>query len=233
MMQCTKMGGVYKTARLRNISENSRGHTGATAMKFVHLSNMIYVCARCPCTSKTKGGAPMSSDLYSCNLKGIRLVEEGKYGKAIEAFSEALASAPDSPALLFNRGEARRLSGDTTGAEADLQRALELVPTSPDTMHALGLLAYEDDNFDLAVDWYDKTLTVDPNFAPAWNDKGVVLFRRGAYREAYACFGAAVRLDPEFGDAWFNLADACDELNLPAEREKALATLRRLHYDLS
>jgi len=175
----------------------------------------------------------MSSDVYLCNLKGIRLVEEGKYGKAIEAFTEALASAPDSPELLFNRGEARRLSGDTAGAGADLRRALELAPTSPDIMHALGLLAYEAEDFDLAADWYDKTLAADPNFAPAWNDKGVVLFRRGAYRDAYECFGAAVQMDPEFGDAWFNLADTCDELDLPAEREKALATLKRLHYDLS
>lgn len=48
------------------------------------------------------------------------LVQSKKYAPAIEAFTRALTAAPDDPHALAERGHARLISGDASGANADL-----------------------------------------------------------------------------------------------------------------
>lgn len=159
------------------------------------------------------------------NAKGIRLTEAGRYGEAVGVFDQAIQAAPGHPGILYNRSEAKRLAGDSGGARDDLLEVLRLEPGDADSMHGLGLIAYEEDNYAEAESWYDRALKARPDFAEAWNDKGVIGFRSNDFAKARGCFEKAVGIDPDFADAWFNLADACEELGLRNERAKALAAL--------
>ena len=50
------------------------------------------------------------------------------FSHAIEDFSKAIELKPDYANAFQNRSVARRLTGDTAGAEADQQRFLQLAP---------------------------------------------------------------------------------------------------------
>jgi tetratricopeptide (TPR) repeat protein len=165
------------------------------------------------------------------NIKGIRLTEKGDFLSAIALFNEILAEEPALSGVLFNRAEAKRSMGDLDGAEVDLKLALTISPVEPDYLHALGMVAYEKDDFDTALQWYEKALEQDPNHGTVWNDKGIIAFRRGNYAEARRSFEKAVLLQPDSYDTWFNLADTYDELGLRRERIAALDQLKRLRPD--
>lgn len=55
---------------------------------------------------------------------------------------------------------------------------------------------------------YRKALEATPNWAPALNGLGSVLFKKGQSFEAIALFKSATEADPDFKLAWFNLGYA-------------------------
>jgi len=161
------------------------------------------------------------------NVRGIRQTDSGRFPEAIASFTEALGIEPGMTGVYFNRAEAKRLSGDVAGARADILEALRLSPGDAEFIHALGLLAYEEDDFCTAADLYRQALEAQPDFAQAWNDLGVIHFRKSEYPEARKCFEKATGIDSALAEAWFNLADTYDELGLKAERARALESLRK------
>jgi superkiller protein 3 len=165
--------------------------------------------------------------VFSLNAKGIALTGAGKYEKAIAVFDEAIVVKPGLSGLYFNRAEAKRLSGDLKGAKSDLEEALAIVPDDPEFLHALGLVSYEEDDYETAERQYRKALVIDPDLAKAWNDLGVIKFRTGAYTEARDCFTRATEEDAAMSEAWFNLADTFEELGLKQERRAALEGLQK------
>lgn len=174
-----------------------------------------------------QSGNEPGRDAAALNLRGIRFIEESKYDRAVESFTQSLELSPAAPGVLFNRAEALRLSGDTKAAAIDLAEALRLSPGEPDYMHALGLVAYDEDDFTAAMEWYAKALSLNPANASAWNDSGVVHFRKGSFTQARTAFEKAVALEPGSAEAWYNLADTYEELGLRAERARALEGLRK------
>jgi tetratricopeptide (TPR) repeat protein len=89
-------------------------------------------------------------------------------------------------------------------------------------------VAYEADDFDTAAERYERALTIKASYPEAWNDLGVVEFRREAYSKAREDFEKAVALDPNYTDAWLNLADVYDELGLAREQRDARAKAKAL-----
>lgn len=74
---------------------------------------------------------------------GILLAGQKLYPEAIHEFELADALNPDTFEILYNLGQARLRSGDTTKAEEVLQRARQLKPNSADTLY---FLAQDDAN---------------------------------------------------------------------------------------
>jgi tetratricopeptide (TPR) repeat protein len=166
--------------------------------------------------------------MASLNRKGINLTDEGKYPAAIAAFAAALELGERLPGVLFNRAEAERLSGAFEEAKRDLEEALALAPAEPDYLHALGLLAYDMDDFAAADALFDRAIALKADHSQAWNDKGIIQFRKGAFRPARECFEKAVAADPELQEGWYNLADTYEELGMKADRARALKRLAEL-----
>lgn len=162
------------------------------------------------------------------NDKGMALTQAGNYDEAIAAFSKGLELEPGNPVFYYNRGEAHRRAGRLVEAKADLEAVLALSGEEPDLLLALGLVADENDDFDLAERYYERALVLRAAFPEAWNNLGVVRFRRGDYRAAREAFEKAVALDADYGEAWYNLRDTYEELGLKTERAKAAARVREL-----
>ena len=56
----------------------------------------------------------------------------------------------------------------------------------------------------VALDYYDQAIKIDPNYAYAWNNKGIALRNIGKYDEAIECYDTAIKIDPNYADAWNN-----------------------------
>lgn len=161
------------------------------------------------------------------NNRAVAYIDSGRYAEAIDLLTKALSLDPKRSGLLFNRAEAHRLSGNLAEARRDLLSELNLVPDSPEVLHGLGLIAYDGDDFELALEYYTKAIGARAEYAPAWNDLGVIAFRSQKYEDARAHFEKATALDADFSEAWFNLADTYDELGMGQKRAFALEQLKR------
>jgi lipoprotein NlpI len=47
----------------------------------------------------------------------------------------------------------------------------------------------------MAIEFFNKTIEMDPNYSPAWNDKGIVHMELKEFDEAFKCFDNAMRID--------------------------------------
>jgi tetratricopeptide (TPR) repeat protein len=77
-----------------------------------------------------------------------------------------------------------------------------------------------------ALKLYDQATALKPDFAEAWNNKGVTLVGLGRFSDAVDAFDKATALNPNLADAWANRGAALWELGRPkqaiASMDKAL-----------
>ncbi len=68
-----------------------------------------------------------------------------------------------------------------------------------------------------AIEAYRSVVAVDPNYAAAWNNLGLLHHRMGHYTEAQEAYEAALRADPNCAEAAYNLGSLFEDLGeLPA-----------------
>jgi protein O-GlcNAc transferase len=94
------------------------------------------------------------------------------------------------------------------GRLADAERLYRLVcdadPKNARAFHLLGVAAHQLGRPD-AASLVGRAVTLDPDFAEAHNDKGVILAANGMLADALSCFEKAVALNPGYHEARNNL----------------------------
>ena len=173
--------------------------------------------------------------VYKKNLADLLFVEGREVDEAIAIYLDLLKEAPEDVETLLNLGIISAQVGQPVEAETFLQRALELEPWNQAVRERLTELreAHENDaeapadaDEESAEDRYERAQAMVqrgeaeeaerelkgivasyPDFAPAYNDLGVLSYRKGAKEEALAHYQKAAALAP--GNSIFqkNLAD--------------------------
>ena len=64
-----------------------------------------------------------------------------------------------------------------------------------------------------AVDAYNRVVDIDPGYAAAWNNLGLLQHRMGRYERAQACYRAALEADDSCCQAAFNLGSLHEDLS--------------------
>jgi predicted O-linked N-acetylglucosamine transferase (SPINDLY family) len=94
------------------------------------------------------------------------------------------------------------------GRLVDAERLYRLVcdadPNNARAFHLLGVAAHQLRRPD-AASLVGRAVTLDPDFAEAHNDRGVILAANGLFADALPCFEKAVALNPGYHDARNNL----------------------------
>ncbi len=75
-----------------------------------------------------------------------------------------------------------------------------------------------------AIEAYRRVVKMDPTYAAAWNNLGLLLHRMGQYEEARVSYGAALEQDPQCAEAAYNLGSLSEDCG---DVEKAIAHYRR------
>ncbi len=63
-----------------------------------------------------------------------------------------------------------------------------------------------------AIDAYQRVVAVEPSYAAAWNNLGLLHHRMGQYTEAQEAYEAALRAEPTCAEAAYNLGSLCEDL---------------------
>lgn len=107
-----------------------------------------------------------------------RAVELARRGSTTEAeleFGQLSAAYPDLAGPQINIGLLRRRAGDLVGSEAALRLATERNPLSAVAWSELGLTLRMRGQFEQAAAAYERAIAVDPAYAPAHRNLGVLL----------------------------------------------------------
>ena len=82
-------------------------------------------------------------------------------------------------------------------------------PTPHDAraFHLVGVVAHQLGRNDAAA-LIGRAVTLNPDFAEAHNDRGVILAANGSFAEALPCFERAVQINPAYAEARSNLGRA-------------------------
>ncbi len=63
---------------------------------------------------------------------------------------------------------------------------------------------YDEENYEKAIEFYDKAIDINPKNAEAWNNKGYALYNLKKYDEAIKCYNNAIEINPEYAVAIYN-----------------------------
>jgi len=116
-------------------------------------------------------------------------------------------------------------SGRHPEALAEIKRAQELDPFSMIINSVVGWISYEARHYELAIQQCEKAVEMDPSYAPARLDLGVIFLKTGDYQKATAQFERARALA---GDEGIVLAYLAQARAYSGDRGEALKILHRL-----
>jgi tetratricopeptide (TPR) repeat protein len=71
---------------------------------------------------------------------------------------------------------------------------------------SLAIVYYDLGDFDEAIDLYNDTIDVDPNYAQAYTGLGLIYYTLEDYEEAIENFDQAIEINPGFSDPYANRA---------------------------
>ena len=66
-----------------------------------------------------------------------------------------------------------------------------------------GSSQYDNGNYNDALEYYNKSIEIDPSFDRAWYDKGLALNKKGKYLQAIPCFEKAIEINSSNDYYWY------------------------------
>jgi tetratricopeptide (TPR) repeat protein len=126
------------------------------------------------------------------------------------------ASAPGSPAALYEAGLRHLRAEQYLDAQICCQQALAMDSNHADSLHLMGRLSLQAKQHDHAVEWAARALQQAPR--PKYLvTLGSALQSQGRLEEALKAFDKAVQLKPDDAESWKNLGNVLLALERPAE----------------
>jgi len=174
------------------------------------------------CYGKAVKANPKNAEAW--RRRGWLLALSGRAGEAADCYREALRFVPRDPEVLEAAGAACLAAHGYEEAEGCFYTALEEEQDSLTSW--LGLAACREARGDPegALECVEEAIVREPSAVEAWNERGNILSRLGALKEARFCYLRALELEQRLPEVWFNLATAEEELG---DREACARALRR------
>ncbi|MEX2579513.1 MAG: tetratricopeptide repeat protein [Verrucomicrobiales bacterium] len=165
--------------------------------------------------------------------KAARLdFKEGRLSEAEAGFLEYLRYRPQSVSCLCNLGVLKIAMKNYSEAEYYLDKAVAMDSASGLAHYLLGRTYFLQDKLDDALAKLEEGLTHDSQNAKAHNCVGVISTRKGWVERAQRAFSNAVSIDPEYGDAHFNLAVLYATRDQPDAKAAGKHYFKALHLGL-
>jgi len=140
---------------------------------------------------------------------GFVFYERGYFEQAQQFFGQALKDDPSSAEALYGLGSAYLQQQKTTEARDCFERALKLNATYPGTLpncwNNLGILAAREGKFDLAIQYFQRALQIDPKHSIALQNLGSAYRQKKEWPEAKEALERALALNADDPEANYSL----------------------------
>jgi cytochrome c-type biogenesis protein CcmH/NrfG len=146
-----------------------------------------------------------------------------------------VATAPQAPPDATHAAANQMPAPDQMQAMAEQQAApllakLKANPKDAETLAAVGNVYYDAQQFNVAVDYYGRALTIEPKNAAIRTDMGTAYLYLGDSDRAIQEFHTALKDNPKHGQALFNLGMA--QWRGKGDAPAAVATWEKLLKDV-
>jgi tetratricopeptide (TPR) repeat protein len=144
---------------------------------------------------------------------GHALVGKGRWDEAISSYKKAIVLDPKDADAYFSLGRALKNKGELDDAIASYQKAINFDPENAAVHTNLGLALQGKDRWNDAMACHKKAVDLDPENAWAHNNLADILANAADPKlrdpkKAVAHANEAIKLKPDFGDAWNTLGEA-------------------------
>lgn len=179
---------------------------------------------------------------------GASLANLRQYGRAIEAYTNALTLDENNVEALLGRAMAYDALGELALAEADYQRVVSIDPNNTQALFELGTFADARDELEVAVEFMSAVIDVEPENSLALAYRGSLLVDLNEWEDALEDFTQAIEFDPGntfaiisrgylhsfMGENQLAYEDLLNyiELSGDSENEEVLSALRELEAAL-
>ena len=136
----------------------------------------------------------------------LRASMEHDYATAEQKFNEVLRQDETNVYVLDHLASAQFAANHQADSEKSVRRALALDPNDPASLYLLGLLRYQQEKMDEALDALSRSARINPTNSDTQNILGCVLAEKGLRPAAETALRKALQYDPDNADAHFNLA---------------------------
>ncbi len=140
---------------------------------------------------------------------GFVFFERGYFEQAEEFFGQALKDDPSSAEALYGLGSAYLQLQKTKEARECFERALRLNATYPGTLpncwNNLGILAAREGNYDLAIQYFQHVLQIDPKHSIALQNLGSAYRQKKDWPQAKSALESALALNADDPEANYSL----------------------------
>lgn len=158
----------------------------------------------------------------SWHVLAIALEKSGDLLNAFAAFDAAVRLLPGDTAIAEDLGNLAHRLGHLDLAEKLYQKCLAGNPGNPEVANNLACVLRDANRYNEAIDLLKVVIAARPDSALLWNTLGTVLSDQGQMADSIVFFEEALKLDPDFYKARYNLANVRLALGEP---ERALADI--------
>lgn len=163
----------------------------------------------------TQGNQVNPGNYDSYHNLGVALYKTKKYPESIQAFTQAAANKPSEAEIYWNRAMGYRQTGDYASAISDYNKILQMPQSkrTPQELHLnIGVTLAAANRHQEAVAAFNTALTLKDD-AETHYQKGNSLAALGDMTAAIGAYEAAIRLKPDYADAYNNRGNALAMLN--------------------
>jgi tetratricopeptide (TPR) repeat protein len=155
---------------------------------------MLLVMVGLACICATVVPVVRAADAPKARAKAM--MDAGDFKGAVEAYTQALAAAPDDAELLRERGRARNRLKDYKAAIADFDAALQRNPKDAQAFNLRGNAKKGDGESKAALADFERAIKFDPRYAAPYANRGVLRREAGDTAGALQDYDQALELAP-------------------------------------
>ena len=142
--------------------------------------------------------------------KLYRQASLGDWTSTLERLKADLLKLGTQPTI--GEGKALHQQGRLAQAKAVYQQLLASPPDKAEALHLLGVIAYQENNNQLALALFDEAIAINPAVAAFHGNRGNVLRRLKQCEAAVESYDQALRLNGDYAEASYNRGNALKEL---------------------
>lgn len=198
-------------ARLANEDEDRASREGALQKELKETQRLLAEQDRelKSLRRRLSAGVVSAEDAKRANealVKASTLAAEGDVKGAIRAYRSGIDAWPEHLGLRMGLAGCHYQEGDMEEARSSAEAILEMNPDHAEALSLVGLIAWQDGDLRTADRTLRNVTELQPQVARYHVYRGIVLYERDRLSDAREELETALRLDPNSGEAAFNLA---------------------------